>query len=34
VIDSVYPLERIHDAFRRAQAPDLFGNVVVEINAD
>jgi NADPH:quinone reductase-like Zn-dependent oxidoreductase len=33
VIDSVYPLERIHDAFRRAQAPDLFGNVVVEINA-
>jgi NADPH:quinone reductase-like Zn-dependent oxidoreductase len=31
VIDSVFPLERIHDAFRRAEAPDLFGNVVVEI---
>jgi NADPH:quinone reductase-like Zn-dependent oxidoreductase len=30
-IDSVYPLERIHDAFKRLQAPDLFGNVVVEI---
>lgn len=31
VVDSVFPLERIHDAFRRVQAPDLFGNVVVEI---
>jgi NADPH:quinone reductase-like Zn-dependent oxidoreductase len=31
VIDSVFPLERIHDAFLRTQAPDLFGNVVVEI---
>jgi hypothetical protein len=31
VIDSVFPLERIHDAFSRTQAPDLFGNVVVEI---
>jgi NADPH:quinone reductase-like Zn-dependent oxidoreductase len=31
VIDSVFPLERIHDAFRRSQAPDLFGNVVIEI---
>lgn len=31
VIDSVYPLERIVDAFLRMQAPDLFGNVVVEI---
>jgi NADPH:quinone reductase-like Zn-dependent oxidoreductase len=31
VIDSVYPLERIRDAFVRAQQPDLFGNVVVEI---
>jgi len=31
VIDSIYPLHRIHDAFARAQAPDLFGNVVVEI---
>ena len=31
VIDSVFPLARIHDAFRRTQAPDLFGNVVVEI---
>ncbi|HKU44978.1 MAG TPA: zinc-binding dehydrogenase [Polyangiales bacterium] len=33
VIDSVYPFERIHDAFRRTQAPDLFGNVVVDISA-
>jgi D-arabinose 1-dehydrogenase-like Zn-dependent alcohol dehydrogenase len=33
VIDSVFPLERIHDAFKRAQAPDLFGNVVVEMAA-
>jgi NADPH:quinone reductase-like Zn-dependent oxidoreductase len=31
VIDSVYPLERIRDAFARMQAPDLFGNVVVDI---
>ena len=31
VIDSVYPFARIHDAFRRTQAADLFGNVVVEI---
>jgi D-arabinose 1-dehydrogenase-like Zn-dependent alcohol dehydrogenase len=31
VIDSVYPLEQIHAAFERSQAPDLFGNVVVEI---
>jgi NADPH:quinone reductase-like Zn-dependent oxidoreductase len=31
VIDSVYPLERIRDAFERTQAPELFGNVVVEI---
>jgi NADPH:quinone reductase-like Zn-dependent oxidoreductase len=31
VIDSVYPLERIRDALLRMQAPDLFGNVVVEI---
>lgn len=33
VIDSVFPLERIHDAFLRTQQPDLFGNVVVEIAA-
>ena len=33
VIDSVFPLENIRDAFLRAQAPDLFGNVVVEIAA-
>jgi NADPH:quinone reductase-like Zn-dependent oxidoreductase len=33
VIDSVFPFERIHDAFRRMQEPDLFGNVVVEIAA-
>lgn len=31
VIDSVYPFERIHDAFARAQAPDVFGNVVIDI---
>jgi len=31
VIDSVYPLERIRDAFLRMQAEDRFGNVVVEI---
>lgn len=31
VIDSVYPLSRIRDAFTRTQAPDLFGNVVVDI---
>jgi hypothetical protein len=31
VIDSVFPLERIRDAFARMQDPDLFGNVVVEI---
>src|ERR1700753_1398816 len=34
VIDSVFPLARIHDAFRRMQAPDLFGNVVVDLRAD
>jgi NADPH:quinone reductase-like Zn-dependent oxidoreductase len=33
VIDSVHPLERIRDAFARTLAPDLFGNVVVEIAA-
>jgi NADPH:quinone reductase-like Zn-dependent oxidoreductase len=33
VIDSVYPLERIREAFERMQAPDLFGNVVVDIAA-
>jgi NADPH:quinone reductase-like Zn-dependent oxidoreductase len=33
-IDSVFPLASIHDAFRRTQAPDLFGNVVVEIADD
>ena len=31
VIDSIYPFERIRDAFVRAQAPDLFGNVVIDI---
>ena len=31
VIDSVYPFDEIHAAFRRTTAPDLFGNVVVEI---
>ena len=31
VIDSVFPFARIHDAFERTQAPELFGNVVLEI---
>ncbi len=31
VIDSVYPFERIHAAFERTQAPDLFGNVVLRV---
>jgi NADPH:quinone reductase-like Zn-dependent oxidoreductase len=31
VIDSVHPFERIHEAFRRTQHADLFGNVVVRI---
>jgi NADPH:quinone reductase-like Zn-dependent oxidoreductase len=31
VIDSVFPLERIGDALSRVQAPDLFGNVVVDV---
>jgi D-arabinose 1-dehydrogenase-like Zn-dependent alcohol dehydrogenase len=31
VIDSIYPFERIHDAFRRTQEPDLFGNVVIDM---
>jgi NADPH:quinone reductase-like Zn-dependent oxidoreductase len=34
VIDSVFPLARIHDAFRRMQSPDLFGNVVVDLRAE
>jgi D-arabinose 1-dehydrogenase-like Zn-dependent alcohol dehydrogenase len=31
VIDSVYPLAHIHEAFRRTQEPDLFGNVVIDV---
>jgi NADPH:quinone reductase-like Zn-dependent oxidoreductase len=31
VIDSTFPLDRIHQAFERSQAPDLFGNVVLEV---
>lgn len=31
VIDSTYPLERIREAFERIEAPDLFGNVVVDV---
>lgn len=31
VIDSAFPLERIQAAFERMQAPDLFGNVVVDV---
>ena len=30
-IDSVFAFEEIHAAFRRLEAPDLFGNVVVEL---
>lgn len=33
IIDSVFPFERIRDAFVRMQEPDLFGNVVVDIAA-
>jgi NADPH:quinone reductase-like Zn-dependent oxidoreductase len=33
VIDSIHPFERIHDAFRRMQHPELFGNVVVDVAA-
>jgi NADPH:quinone reductase-like Zn-dependent oxidoreductase len=31
IVDSVFPLERIRDAFRRAQEPDVFGNVVIDM---
>ena len=31
VIDSVFPFDRIRDAFVRMQHPDLFGNVVVDV---
>ncbi len=31
IVDSVFPLERIRDAFGRMTAPDLFGNVVVDV---
>jgi hypothetical protein len=31
VIDSVFSFDDIHAAFTRLQAPDLFGNVVVDI---
>jgi hypothetical protein len=31
VIDSIFPLERIREAFERAQSPDVFGNVVIDI---
>jgi NADPH:quinone reductase-like Zn-dependent oxidoreductase len=33
VIDSVHPLGRIREAFTRLDAPDLFGNVVVDMAA-
>jgi NADPH:quinone reductase-like Zn-dependent oxidoreductase len=32
LIDSVYPFDRLHEAFVRAQDPDLFGKVVVRVN--
>jgi len=31
VIDSVFPFQQIHDAFRRLQQAELFGNVVVDV---
>lgn len=31
VIDSVFPLARIREAFERTQAADLFGNVVIDV---
>jgi NADPH:quinone reductase-like Zn-dependent oxidoreductase len=31
VIDSVFPFERIHDAFERTQHPDLYGKVIVQM---
>lgn len=34
VIDSVFPFDKIHDAFVRLESPDLFGNVVVDIAMD
>jgi NADPH:quinone reductase-like Zn-dependent oxidoreductase len=33
IIDSVFPFDRIRDAFVRMQHPDLFGNVVVDVAA-
>jgi NADPH:quinone reductase-like Zn-dependent oxidoreductase len=31
VVDSVFPFDRIHAAFERAQQPDLFGKVLVSV---
>jgi D-arabinose 1-dehydrogenase-like Zn-dependent alcohol dehydrogenase len=31
LIDSVYPISQIHDAFRRLEHPDLFGKVVIDL---
>jgi NADPH:quinone reductase-like Zn-dependent oxidoreductase len=33
VVDSVLPFGRIREALARLQAPDLFGNVVVDVQA-
>ena len=33
VVDSVYPLDRIHAAFERVQQPDLYGKVAVRVGA-
>ena len=32
IIDSVYPLERIHDAYRRAESRESFGKIVVTMD--
>jgi NADPH:quinone reductase-like Zn-dependent oxidoreductase len=34
VIDSVFAFEQIHAAFERTQAPDLFGNVVLDFGGE
>jgi NADPH:quinone reductase-like Zn-dependent oxidoreductase len=33
VVDSVFPLDRIHAAFDRVQQPDLYGKVLIEVSA-
>jgi NADPH:quinone reductase-like Zn-dependent oxidoreductase len=31
LIDSVFPIEKVHDAFGRLQEPELYGKVVVRV---